>query len=637
MVELQLKGDYKPFLSGIKKLEEENKFRLSDQGIPLFIETTSDEKTIIQLNNGQGKISCSNKEYNFFRAFSLFIEHSQKQASFSITENTHFRTIGPMFDLSRNTVMNMAGFKAMLRKLAMMGFNTAMLYMEDTYEIKGEPYFGYMRGRYSEAELRELDRYAADLQIELIPSIQTLAHLEEFLKWEAAANLKDTRGILLVGEESTYRFIEKMIEAATRPFRTKRIHIGMDEAEELGRGIYQNKFGYKDRLELMVSHLERVLAIVNEKDLEPMMWSDMFLKLASDTGIDQYDMNIEISNEFKQIVPKNVELVFWDYYHTDVKDYQSLIRKHKEMHGTPIFAGGIWVWNTFGDNYTLSLKASEAALLACKKEGVRDVFVTLWGDDGYESNYYIAMLGLQYYAEHQYSETVNEKTWHERLEFCTGLNAETYMYLNELDNIPGVKKGSSDQTNPSKFLLWQDVLLGLFDKHIEGLAVGAHYEQLSQKIANARDKLRELDFILDVPEKLANVLAIKAEIGLRLKCAYDADDRNTLREITTSELPEMMKRVLALRQAHKAQWMKLNKPFGWEVLDIRYGGLVSRITTAMERLTAYADGHLAGIDELEQDRLPFNSYLDKTSGLGWSSYYYRIASPNVFFHVLPIY
>src|SRR5690606_20151108 len=125
--------------------------------------TTSDEKTMIQLNNGQGKISCSNKDYNFFRAFSLFIEHSQKQASFSITENTHFRTIGPMFDLSRNTVMNMESFKAMLRKLAMMGFNTAMLYMEDTYEIKGEPYFGYMRGRYSEEELRELDSYAADL------------------------------------------------------------------------------------------------------------------------------------------------------------------------------------------------------------------------------------------------------------------------------------------------------------------------------------------------------------------------------------------------------------------------------------------------------------------------------------------
>ncbi|GAA0292679.1 hypothetical protein GGQ92_002678 [Gracilibacillus halotolerans] len=636
-MEIALKGDYERYVPGLKELKKEINFHLSDGGIPLVIEMNNNEETVIRYENGQGLISCSDNEYNFYRAFSLFIENMKRNETFFLRESAQFRTVGPMFDLSRNTVMNIEAFKGMLRKLSLMGFNSAMLYMEDTYEIADEPYFGYMRGRYSEEELRQLDDYAAELSIELIPSIQTLAHLEEFLKWEAVANLKDTRGILLVGEESTYEFTKRMIEAATKPFRTNRIHIGMDEAEELGRGIYLNKFGHKDRLELMVSHLKRILAIVNEKGLEPMMWSDMFLKLASDSGIDQYDMDIQISDDLKNLVPKNVDLVFWDYYHTDVQDYKSLIKKHKEISGTPVFAGGIWVWNTFGVNYTLSLKASEAALLACKEEGVRDVFVTMWGDDGFESNYFAAMLGLQYYAEHQYSKTVDEEKWHERLKFCTGLDAETYMYFDQLDNIPGVEEGSSDQTNPSKFLLWQDVLLGLFDKHIEGLEVGAHYEQLSQKIASSRDASRELDFILDVPEKLAAVLAKKAQVGIRLKTAYDGNDKEELREIATTELPKIMRRVEALKQAHKVQWLTLNKPFGWEVLDIRYGGLISRLATAIERLTDYVDGNLDKIEELEQERLPYNSNLDKTSGLGWSSYYYRIATPNVFFHVLPIY
>ena len=59
--------------------------------------------------------------------------------------------------------------KLMLRKMALMGMSVAMLYTEDTYEIPQQPYFGYLRGRYTQQQLRELDRYAADLGIELIP------------------------------------------------------------------------------------------------------------------------------------------------------------------------------------------------------------------------------------------------------------------------------------------------------------------------------------------------------------------------------------------------------------------------------------------------------------------------------------
>src|SRR5699024_11357368 len=92
-----------------------------------------------------------------------------------------------------------------------------------------------MRGRYSEDELKELDDYANQFGIELIPCIQTLAHLEEFLKWDAAYHYKDTRGALLLESEQTYELLENMISSVSRPFRSKRIHIGMDEAEEVGR------------------------------------------------------------------------------------------------------------------------------------------------------------------------------------------------------------------------------------------------------------------------------------------------------------------------------------------------------------------------------------------------------------------
>ncbi len=40
-----------------------------------------------------------------------------------------------------------------------MRYNALYLYMEDVYEIDGEPYFGHQRGRYTHAGLKDIDNY----------------------------------------------------------------------------------------------------------------------------------------------------------------------------------------------------------------------------------------------------------------------------------------------------------------------------------------------------------------------------------------------------------------------------------------------------------------------------------------------
>lgn len=634
-MKIKLTGDTSPILKGVEQLQDDLKLTLADDGIPLSVKQKDGNGLRVHFQNGEGEIVYDEKVH-FFRALGLFIAHYGKRDSFQLQEQPQFGTVGPMFDLSRNAVMKVDSFKYMFRKLALMGFNATMLYMEDTYEIKGEPYFGYMRGRYSEDELKQLDDYAHQFGIEVIPCIQTLAHLEEFLKWRAAAHLKDTRGILLPESEETYSFIKDMIASASKPFRSNRIHIGMDEAEELGRGIYLNKFGYKDRLQLMIEHLERVLQIADDHGLEAMMWSDMFIKLASRTGEAHYDLSTEIPEEMASAVPDHVQLMYWDYAHTKKEEYLEMIQKHKAFGRTPAFAGGIWVWNTFATQYGLSLKAGDAALQACKQEGVQDVFVTLWGDDGYENNFFSALLGLQMYAEHAYAGELNRDKLRERVKFCTGIPEEAFLHLNDLDAVPGVAPDYVDQTNPSKFLLWQDVLLGLFDKHVEGLDLHSHYVELEERIRQSRDPNHPLDYIFEVPEKLASVLSVKATIGLQLKAAYDKRDYEELLHISSVDLPNIIEKVKALRKAHRDQWLKMNKPFGWEVLDIRYGGLLSRLDTAIHRIQDFTEGRIHHIDELEQERLYFHD-IEGSTGLGWCSYYYRMASPNVFFHVLPLY
>ena len=108
-----------------------------------------------------------------------------------------------MLDLSRNAVLTVDSFKLMLNKMALMGMNSVMLYMEDTYEIKDEPYFGYMRGRYTQAELKEMDDYADQFGIRGFSSIKPWRTWRSFWKWEPIKHYRDTKGALLVGGRQT--------------------------------------------------------------------------------------------------------------------------------------------------------------------------------------------------------------------------------------------------------------------------------------------------------------------------------------------------------------------------------------------------------------------------------------------------
>ncbi len=113
------------------------------------------------------------------------------------TEQPRLDCLGVMVDVSRNGVLRPEAARTLMRRLALMGYNTLILYAEDTYEVPGEPFFGYLRGRYTREEMKALDDYADTLGIEMFPCIQTLAHLAQILQWPAYQACRDTEDILL--------------------------------------------------------------------------------------------------------------------------------------------------------------------------------------------------------------------------------------------------------------------------------------------------------------------------------------------------------------------------------------------------------------------------------------------------------
>ena len=84
------------------------------------------------------------------------VKQNENKDSYKIVLKPNFKYTGLMHDCSRNGAMNVPYIKEMLMISALMGLNRFMLYTEDVYEIKGEPYFGYFRGRYTKEELKEI-------------------------------------------------------------------------------------------------------------------------------------------------------------------------------------------------------------------------------------------------------------------------------------------------------------------------------------------------------------------------------------------------------------------------------------------------------------------------------------------------
>lgn len=610
-------------MEGLEELAGTLEFSLGRDGWPVKVTRRSGSPVTVKCSLEGAEIEYDQK-IHFFRGLGLLLEKLHHgETVFSITEEPQFDKIGPMFDVSQgNAVMNVDCVKNLIRRMAVMGLNMLMLYCEDSYVVEGQPYFGYMRGRYTEEELRSCDAYADLFGIEMIPCIQTLAHLTDVLKWAVYNDIKEDQESLLVDEEKTYLFLEDLIRAASRPFKSKKIHIGMDEAWKLGLGNYLKLHGPVPLDEIMRRHLSRVMEIVRRLGLEPMTWSDMFLK---ESAYDDYfAAEGRISEKKKRNMPEDISLVYWDYYHLDEEFYRKFIDKHR-MLGEPVFAGGIWTWIGFGANWGMTWRTMNPALMACKKKGVRTVIATIWGDNGTECNIYANLLGLSLFAEHAYSYETPEEKVKTRFEFCTGGNYEDFYRMKYLDETPGCGPDNLEQVNPSKYLMWQDILTGLFDKNIEGLSLNDHYAELAEQFCQAEKRNGEYAGLFRYNYHVADVLSVKAEAGILLTRAYREKDRDTLKDFAENMLPELAERVRRLRRVHMENWFAMNKALGWDIMDMRYGALLIRIESAQEEIKAYLSGALQRIEELEEERL----YYDGQKGLiSYANYYGRIVSPS---------
>lgn len=171
------------------------------------------------------------------------------------------------------------------------GYNSVLLYLEAAVKVACVPFFSD-DDTYTPDEMREIVAYGNTQGIDIIPALEDLAHVENFLRYEELAFLSECKDAMVDGRgivsglghcacpsnpegmaflDTYYR---QVIELFTSPY----VHVGMDEpfdfavcprcAARIAKGETKD--------DIFCAHLMRVYDLVKSFGRTMMMWDDFF-------------------------------------------------------------------------------------------------------------------------------------------------------------------------------------------------------------------------------------------------------------------------------------------------------------------------------------------------------------------------
>ncbi len=564
--------------------------------VPFFMIETED--VYLSFDGKKAEI-CGSIKSNTARALSLFIKQMrQGKSSFEIVEKKHFKSLGFSLDVSRNAVMKTEKLKKCINYMAALGFDSLMLYMEDVYEIPEYQYFGYRRGRYTKAELKEIDDYGYQMGIEIVPSIQTLGHMEQYLKWKEAGEIRENNNVLLCGEEKSYTFIDRSLSVISECFRSRRINLGCDEAGGIGCGNYLRDNPYRDRHEILAEHLQRVEEICKKYQFQPMLCGDLFLRYDGK----YYDFTHPVDQRCIDDFPK-MDVLYWDYYHTDKEDFEILLKKHLTIGSRVIFYGGIWTWCGLLPNPDHTMNTMDSALSVMLEYNIDEVWGATYGDDGSETNMLFAIPSLPVFSEKCFKGVAcTREDIADMSHFLTGVPYDAWSALSEM-HYPFISKLTRDVYDlpnyMGKKIFYSDIFYN-FTNTYDFSEVKPHNER-GRAVIEGAGKGTEWEIHFDYARLVFDIILHKIDVICELRRSYDNDDKAALERIAQQDIPQLIEQFDRIHMLAESLWLSTNKVFGWEELDNRFGSIRSRLLYAKRTILNYLAGKLDQIEEMEYD------------------------------------
>lgn len=446
---------------------------------------------------------------------------------------------GILLDVSRGPVFTVESLKKQICQFALTGYTYVMLYCEDMLSIETQQY-GYLKGKYSKEEIKELDEFCNIFEIELIPCIQTLGHFADFLKWDKKGLYKDTNDIIMSNNKATMSLIDEIINFCRECFSSNKIHIGMDEAEGLGRGRYLDEYGYVSPKEIFLKHIDLMYKKFKQHGYqEIIIWSDVPFSLNGDLYLYNNEPNDEMLSKLGEY--KDLFLCYWTYGNETVDKQKHIIGNHIRNIDLSkiIIAGGINQWGTIS-YLTESEKGFSTLVEASGECKLRNIMTTIWFDDGGYNNYNTTLYGI-YNRSCSFYGIVEDKIICENI---FGLD------IKEVKQISEFSDNYKDHVN----LLWDNPLTQIYYKTIK-----CDFNLKEFKKYYIED---EVSIKYDYQKKLINYIINKI-------CIQDMMFDGI--EIDTKEIDKIIAQINQLQDSFREYWHEFFKINGMYLILLRFG------------------------------------------------------------------
>jgi len=240
--------------------------------------------------------------------------------------------------------------------------------IEDKFAYERHPVIG-APGAFTKEQVREIDRYARERYIELIPLVDCPAHIAYVLKHPEFAHLREdvnNNYMICPSKKESWDLLFDMFDEILEAFQGKYFHLSTDEAYFLGDGVEcgcaeKVKQGGKSRL--FVDFTNKAAKYLEDRGKEVMFWGEWPLAV----------------NDIQKLPNTLIDAVA-GHEGLERKDELRIEREHGmrvliyvSIHGSGLFADYIQRVN----NVYKSISFGEV-----RKNNVLGTFVAAWDDSG---------------------------------------------------------------------------------------------------------------------------------------------------------------------------------------------------------------------------------------------------------------
>jgi hypothetical protein len=333
---------------------------------------------------------------------------------------------GLSLDISRGRMPTGEEFVRILDTCVEFKLNMLQLYIEDTFPFRGVPGAALRSYSLTPSALRAVAREARTRGITLVPIVQTLGHQERMLShasmrdyselnaprpgWDGVARavrrsverVLEQAGLSLAApapsgmfaptDAGAQRLVGSMVDDVLAASGATAVHIGCDEATELGRGASAADAAHHGVEGVYLDHVRRLARHAKARwGAGTWIYADFVLQHPA----------------LLDSLPLNITLVDW-HYDPDAA-FGSLDSLRGVAANRIVTSAGLWNWFAIYPDYARAFPNIRNATAAAQSRRCRGALLASWGDGGAEDLFGNDVLGLAYFADRAWSPAAQER------------------------------------------------------------------------------------------------------------------------------------------------------------------------------------------------------------------------------------